>query len=60
MWTVVIFTKTNEVAAVLTAWIMSRNCNSETEMCWWPNVMNSNSQLGYKSFNSKQAYTLIK
>lgn len=60
MWTVAIFTRTNEVAAVPTVWIMSRNCDSETEMCWWPNVKKSNSQLGYKYFNSKQVSTMIK
>jgi len=38
MWTVAIFTRTNEVAAVPTVWIMGRNCDSETEMFWWPNV----------------------
>ncbi|KAL5245051.1 hypothetical protein ACI65C_012461, partial [Semiaphis heraclei] len=51
---------TNEVAAVPIVWIMSRNCDSETEMCWWPNVKKRNSQLGYKYFNSKQVYTMIK
>lgn len=60
MWTVSIFTTTNEVATVPTVWIMSRNCNSEMEMYQQPNVKNSNSQLGYKSFNSKQVYSMIK
>jgi len=39
---------------------MGRNHNSEMEMCWWSNVKNSNNQLEYKSFNSKQVSTMIK
>ncbi|KAF0737200.1 Uncharacterized protein FWK35_00020511 [Aphis craccivora] len=54
MWTVAIFTATNEVAAVPTAWIISQNCNSKIEMCWWPNVKNSSTFKKNKTIKTNQ------